>query len=169
MTFKPGDRVRSLSGKTGTVVSEPRRHNPAQGDAVSGVHVEVLLDEAPPGYGPVPFHVTTLNRLDGPDPVVMIDLEDDEVILALAEADPRRGAESVEQRAQRLQKQITHIVRRAVELDSTFRGFRRRVTLGQAIEVVEASGAPLGLSPWYLEQLRSMEVHIIVSSPENPE
>jgi hypothetical protein len=50
MTFEPGDRVRSLySGKTGIVVSEPRRRDLAQGDAVSGVTVDVLLDEAPPG------------------------------------------------------------------------------------------------------------------------
>jgi hypothetical protein len=169
MTFEPGDRVRSLySGKTGIVVSEPRRRDLAQGDAVSGVTVDVLLDEAPPGSGPVTLHIATLTRLDGPDTVVMIDPDDDEVIVDLVKADPRRGAESVEQAARRLQNQITHIVRRAAELDPTFRELGNRVSVGKAMEVVEASGAPLGLRPEYLERLRSMEVNLIVSHPENP-
>jgi hypothetical protein len=141
MAFEPGDRVRSYDGKTGTVVSEPRRYDFAQGDAFSGVAVDVQLDGAPPGYRSVSLHVATLTRLDGPESVVMVDLDDEEVIVDLVKADPNRGAESVEQAAQRLQKQITYIVRRAAELDPTFRELGNRVTVGQAAEVVEASGA----------------------------
>ena len=47
MAFKPGDKVRSYDGKTGTVVSQPRRCDVAQGDAFSGVAVDVLLDGGP--------------------------------------------------------------------------------------------------------------------------
>ena len=84
MAFKPGDRVRSLhSGKIGTVVSEPRRYDVRQGDAMSGVHIDVLLDGASPGSSAVPFHVATLTRLDGPEAVVMVDLDDEEVIVDL--------------------------------------------------------------------------------------
>ena len=168
MAFRPGDRVGTHSGKTGTVVSEPRRHDITQGDAISGVAVDVLLDGAPPGSSPVPLHVATLTRLDGPELVVMVDLDDEEVIVDLVRNDPYRGAESVEQAATRLHNQIIHIVRRAAEFDPTFRELGNRVAFGRAVEVVEASGAPLGLRSGYLEQLRDMMVNIIVYYPDNP-
>ena len=48
MPFKPGDRVRYPTGKTGTVLSEPRQYDRAFGDPFSGLGVEVRLD---PMYG----------------------------------------------------------------------------------------------------------------------
>ena len=48
MPFKPGDRVRYPTGKTGTVLSAPKQYDRAFGDPFSGLGVEVRLD---PMYG----------------------------------------------------------------------------------------------------------------------
>jgi hypothetical protein len=50
MSFRHGDRVR-WSGKTGTVLSEPRQCDYARGDPFTGVGVEVMPDKSIYGAG----------------------------------------------------------------------------------------------------------------------
>jgi hypothetical protein len=128
MSFRHGDRVR-WSGKTGTVLSEPRQCDYARGDPFTGVGVEVMPDKSIYGAGATLVHVATLTRLDGPEAVVVVDLDDEEKLEEIARADPLRGVETVEHAALRLQKQIIHVVRRAAELDPAFRCLGSRVTI----------------------------------------
>jgi hypothetical protein len=85
-----GDRVR-WSGKTGTVLSEPRQCDYARGDPFTGVGVEVKPDKSIYGAGATLVHVATLTRLDGPEAVVVVDLDDEEKLEEIARADPLRG------------------------------------------------------------------------------
>jgi hypothetical protein len=116
MSFRHGDRVR-WSGKTGTVLSEPRQCDYARGDPFTGVGVEVMPDKSIYGAGATLVHVANLTRLDVLEPVVVVDLDDEEKLEEIARADPLRGVETVEHAALRLQKRIIHVVRRAAELD----------------------------------------------------
>ena len=84
-------------------------------------------------------------------------------------ADPLRGVETVEHAARRLQKQIIHVVKRAAELDHAFRSLGSRVTVGKAVEALEASGQLPGISQEVLEDLWNMEVNLLVSDIERPE
>jgi hypothetical protein len=166
MTFRPGDRVQWGDGKMGTVGSEPRECDPSWGDPFTGVGVEVLPDEATFGTGVI-LNIATLKRLDGPEVVVMVDLGAEETLEEIVEADPQRGVEPVEHAASRLQKQIMHVVKRAVELEPNFRVHQEsRVTVGQATEVLKACGQVPGIGEGVLEQLRDMEVNILVVDPE---
>ena len=93
MSFRPGDRVR-WSGKTGTVLSEPRQCDyarGARGDPFTVVGVEVMPDKLIYGAGATLVHVATLTRLDGPEAVVVVDLDDEEKLEEIARADPLRG------------------------------------------------------------------------------
>ena len=114
-----GDRVR-WSGKTGTVLSKPRQCDyarGARGDPFTVVGVEVMPDKSIYGAGATLVHVATLTRLDGPEAVVVVVLDDEEKLEEIARADPLRGVETVEHAALRLQNRIIHVVRRAAELD----------------------------------------------------
>ena len=159
MPFKPGDRVRYPTGKTGTVLSTPRQYDRAFGDPFSGLGVEVRLD---PMYGSaiVVEQTQLLSPLDGPEVVVVVDLADEEVLLEIVRTDLTRGKEPVEPAARRLQKQIIRAVKRAAQLDPTFRDLGTRVTVSQAMDVLEAHGELVGLLP--LEKVRDVEVNILV-------
>lgn len=85
-----GDKVR-WSGKTGTVLSEPRQCDYARGDPFTGVGVEVMPDKSIYSAGATLLQVATLTRLDGPEAVVVVDLDDEEKLEELARADPLRG------------------------------------------------------------------------------
>ena len=127
-----GDRVR-WSGKTGTVLSEPRQCDYARGDPFTGVGVEVMPDKSIYGAGATLVHVATLTRLDGPEarargggcrrPGRRGKTGGD------SESGSPPGVETVEHAALRLQKQIIHVVRRAAELDPAFRCLGSRVTI----------------------------------------
>ena len=91
VSFRPGDRVRWSGGKTGTVLSEPRRCDYARGDPFTGVGVEVMPDKSIYGAGATLVHVATLTRLDGPEAVVVVGLDDEEKLEEIARADPLRG------------------------------------------------------------------------------
>src|SRR5919107_5676510 len=123
-----GDRVR-WSGKTGTVLSEPRQGDYARGDPFTGVGVEVMPDKSIYGAGATLVHVATLTRLDGPEAVVVVVLGHEEKLEEIARADPLRGVETVEHAALRLQKQIIQVIRRATELGPAFRCLGSRVTI----------------------------------------
>jgi hypothetical protein len=131
MSFRPGDRVR-WSGKTGTVLSEPRQYDyarGARGDPFTVVGVEVMPDKSIYGAGATLVHVATLTRLDGPEAVVVVVLDHEEKLEEIARADPLRGVETVEHAALRLQKQIIQVIRRATELGPAFRCLGSRVTI----------------------------------------
>ena len=159
MPFKPGDRVRYPTGKTGTVLSAPRQYDRARGAPFTGLGVEVRLDPAY-GSGVVSEPTQLLSPLEGPEVVVMVDLADEEVLLEIVRTDPTRGMEPVESAARRLQKQVIRAVKRAAQLDPTFRDLGTRVTVSQAMEVLEAHGELVGLVP--LEKVRDVEVNILV-------
>jgi hypothetical protein len=159
MPFKPGDRVRYPTGKTGTVLSEPKQYDSARGDLFTGLGVQVRLDPMY-GSGVVVTLTQVLSPLDGPKVVVVVDLADEAVLLEIVTMDPTRGAESVESAARRLQKQIIRAVERAAQLEPTFRGLGSRVTVGQAMEVLKGDGELVGLRP--LEKVRDVEVSIVV-------
>lgn len=169
MPFKPGDRVRWSDGKTGTVLSEPRRCDYARGDPFTGVGVEVMPDKSMYGAGATLVYVATLTRLDGPEAVVVVDLAGEKTLEKIVRANPLRGVETVEDAARRLQKQIIHVVKRAAELDPAFRSLGSRVAVGHAVEVLEASGQLPGISQEVLEELWSMEVNLLVIDTERPE
>ena len=161
IAFKPGDRVRWSGDKTGTVLSAPRQCSDARGDPFTGVGVEVMPDKSIYGAGAALVHVATLSRLDGPPVVVVVDLDDEETLEQIVSADPLRGAESVDHAAQRLQKQIMHVVGRAAELDPAFGSLGSRVTVGQAVEVLEASGQLPGIRLEVLDKVWNMEVNLL--------
>jgi hypothetical protein len=69
--FKVGDRVRTTSGVTGTVVEAPRRYETAKGDSFNGWGV-VLEEDTDPGItltrierglSPGAWHLVALDRL----------------------------------------------------------------------------------------------------------
>jgi hypothetical protein len=159
MPFKPGDRVRYPTGKTGTVLSTPRQYDRARGDPFTGLGVEVRIDPTY-GSGVVVEQTQLLSPLDGPEVVIVVDLADEEVLLEIVRTDLTRGMEPVESAARRLQKQIISAVERAAQLDSTFRDLGTRVTISQAMEVLEAHGELVGLVP--LRKVRDVEVNILV-------
>lgn len=169
MPFKPGDRVWWSDGKTGTVLSKPRRCDYARGDPFTGVGVEVMPDKSMYGAGAMLVYVATLTRLDGPEAVVVVDLAGEKTLEEIVRADPLWGVETVEDAARRLQKQIIYVVKRAAELDPAFRSLGSRVTVGHAVEVLEASGQLPGISQEVLEELWSMEVNLLVMDTERPE
>ncbi len=167
MSFRPGDRVQWSGDKTGTVLSEPRQCNYARGDPFTGVGVEVMLDKSVYGASAILVHVATLTRLDKTDAVVVVDLDDEETLEEIVRADPLRGRESVESAARRLQKQIIRVVERAAELDLAFRCLGSRVAVGQAVEILEATGELPGIRQEVLEELWSMEVNLLVMDSES--
>ena len=167
MSFRPGDRVRWSGDKTGTVLSKPRQCNYARGDPFTGVGVEVMPDKPVYGASATLVHVATLTRLDKPEAVVVVDLDDEETLEEIVRADPLRGQESVESAARRLQKQIIRVVERAAELDPAFRRMGSHVAVGQAVQVLEASGQLPGIRQEVLEELWDMEVNLLVSDSES--
>jgi hypothetical protein len=166
MSFRPGDRVRWSGGKTGTVLSEPRQCDYARGDPFTGIGVEVMPDKSIYGAGATLVYVATLTRLDGPEAVVVVDLDDEETLKEIVRADPSRGVETVDHAALRLEKQIVHIVRRAAELKPALPRLGSRVTVGQAMEVLEAAGQLPGIPQVVLEKVWGMEANLLVIATE---
>ena len=167
MSFRPGDRVQWSGDKIGTVLSEPRQCDHRRGDPFTGVGVEVMPDKSLYGASATLVHLATLTRLDKPEAVVVVDLDDEETLEEIVRADPLRGRESVESAARRLQKQIIRVVERAAELDPAFRRLGSRVAVGQAVEVLEASRELPGIRQEVLEELWDMEVNLLVSDSES--
>jgi hypothetical protein len=120
-----------------------------------------MPDKSIYGAGAALVHVAMLSRLDSPPVVVVVDLDDEETLEQIVSADPLRGAESVDHAAQRLQKQIMHVVGRAAELDPAFRSRGSRVSVGQAVEVLEASGQLPGIRLEVLDKVWNMEVNLL--------
>ena len=141
----------------------------ARGDPFTGVGVEVIPDKSMYGSVATLVHVAILTRLGGPEVVVVVDLDDEETLEEIVRADPLRGVETVEHAALRLQKQIIHVVRCAAELDPAFRRLGSRVAVGQAVEVLKASGQLPGIPQEVLGELWGMEVNLLVIDPEKPE
>ena len=56
--------------------------------------------------------------------------------------------------------EVIRAVERAAQLDPTFRDLGTRVTVSQAMDVLEAHGELVGLLP--LEKVRDVEVNILV-------
>jgi len=164
--FRPGDRVRWSGGKTGTVLSEPRQCDYARGDPFTGVGVEVMPDKSIYGAGATLVYLATLTRLDGPEAVVVVDLDDEETLKEIVRADRSRGVETVDHAALRLEKQIVNIVRRAAELNPALPRLGSRITVGQAMEVLEAAGQLPGIPQVVLEKVWGMEVNLLVIATE---
>jgi hypothetical protein len=167
MPFRPGDRVRWSGDKIGTVLSEPRQCDHRRADPFTGVGVEVMPDKSLYGASATLVHLATLTRLDKPEAVVIVDLDDEETLEEIVRADPLRGRESVESAARRLQKQIIRVVERAAELEPAFQRQGSRVAVGQAVQVLESSGELPGIPQEVLEELWGMEVNLLLIDSES--
>jgi hypothetical protein len=100
--------------------------------------------------------------------VVIVDLGDEEALEEIVRANPLRGEEPIGHAARCLQK-IICVVEHAVELNPAFQVLGNRVTVGQAAKVLEAYGEETWIRQEFLEELRDMEVNILVVDPEDPE
>jgi hypothetical protein len=126
-----------------------------------------MPDKSIYGAGATLVYVATLTRLDAPEAVVVVDLDDEESLKEIVRADPSRGVQTIDHAALRLERQIVHVVGRAAELNPVLPRLGSRITVGQAVEVLEAAGQLPGIPQVILEKVWGMEVNLLVIATEN--